>query len=144
MRKQLTFCDAITQASPWNDICWTTAKIPYWWWFTTQIWEELLIGWKFVSPLSRSNSQIWVWHVITEIFRFSSDLISWGNQRWRCFLRLILAVVVESKRWQRQHRFIEAGSRCDLSDSGSSFKFFRPEWQFLLSMWWSWYGGNLD
>ena len=29
---------------PQNDVWETTAKIPYWWRVTTQIWEMLLIG----------------------------------------------------------------------------------------------------
>ena len=46
-------------ASPQNDVCETSTEIPYWWRFTTQIWEELLIGWNLLQPI-RNNTQTWV------------------------------------------------------------------------------------
>ena len=36
--------------SPRNDVWGTSAEIPYWWRFTTQIWVVLLIGWGKFLP----------------------------------------------------------------------------------------------
>ena len=73
--------------SPWNDVCETSAKIPYWWRFTTEIWVVLLIGCsKFPTRHDQSGalprSGYWtssVWNVCAP----SSDVISRGNQWWR-------------------------------------------------------------
>ena len=43
-----------------NDVCGTSAEIPYWWRHTTQIRVVLLIGWKFDSLVSPSRENQWL------------------------------------------------------------------------------------
>ena len=41
-----------------NDIWETSREIPYWWCVTTQIWEVILIGWKFASSNQKHNQDL--------------------------------------------------------------------------------------
>ena len=61
-----------------NDVWKTSAKLPFWWRVTTQIWKMLLIGWskfsanqKHYPDLGTDSSSIWNF--------CASDVTSWGN-----------------------------------------------------------------
>ena len=77
--------------SPPNDVWETSAEIPYWWRVTTQIWL-VVPGGKFDSAnqkhypdLGSDASSVWNFCV-----RFS-DVISGGNQCWRCEMSAVFS-----------------------------------------------------
>ena len=70
LRKQPTFCDAVT-GSPPSDVWETSAEIPYWWRISTQIWVVLMIGcaaWKIWFNQSEILSRSGSWCVISMKF----------------------------------------------------------------------------
>ena len=57
----------------WNDVLGMTAEIPYWWLATIQVWEVLLIGWKFASSNQKhypdlSSDMSSLWHFCSQMF----------------------------------------------------------------------------
>ena len=71
--------------SPWNCVWGTTAKIPYWWRNTAQIWVGILINWKFALPI-RGTTHFLVVTRLTSVWNFYirfSDVTLWGHQWWR-------------------------------------------------------------
>ena len=67
--------------SPQNDVCGTTAEIPYWWSVTTHIWVVLLIGCAAREICNQKHYPDLVSDVSSE-WNFcarSSDVISQGN-----------------------------------------------------------------
>jgi len=70
LRKQPTFRDASTGFRQ-NDVCETSAEIPYRWCLTSQNWEVLLIGhaaWEICSNQSEALCRPGQWHVISMEF----------------------------------------------------------------------------
>ena len=139
LRKQPTFRNA-PLVSPQNDVWGTTAEIPYWWRFITQIWLVLLIGWrKFPSLQDQSEALPTDAPSIWNFCALFWDVISRRN---RCWPREILAVFSDYQFGSYQ-TFLAIGKGATQRTPWLQLK--KRRWKYisilyiagsLLKMWW--------
>ena len=86
---------------PQNDIGKMGTEIPYWRLVTTQIWEELLISWKFASSnqkhhLDLGSDMSSVWNFCTHFSDFTSQENHWWCPKTGKFSQFIWQVITNT------------------------------------------------
>ena len=79
----------------------TSAKIPYWWHVTTQIWVVPLIGWSEFSTCTtnqRHYTYLDLGGDASSVCARFADVISRGNQKWSCEMSAVFTVYFCTKK----------------------------------------------